>query len=182
MKENKREHEDHQWTLPSAFRAWLKSERCGSDSQSRAIGTFSEVGGSSGVGWFRTWMKCQWGIGHKMGKNGGVQCGQNGWVGWEILQFSRGKRCCWFWCAKELNGFGLVERRAERSWQGWLLGNVGMIGMEAALSDQSKAGGSKVEAVVVVGAKSVSWAWASALTRRGGGLVWDEEVWCEGKA
>ena len=33
-----------------------------------------------------------------------------------------------------------------------------MIGMEAASSDQSKAGGSKVQAVVVVGAKSVSWA------------------------
>ena len=24
--------------------------------------------------------------------------------------------------------------------------------------------------------------WASALTRRGGGLVWDEELWCEGEA
>ena len=54
--------------------------------------------------------------------------------------------------------------------------------MEAALSDQSKAGGSKVETVIAVGAKSVSWAWASALTSRSGGLVWDEEVWCEGDA
>ena len=54
--------------------------------------------------------------------------------------------------------------------------------MEAASSDQSKAGGSKVETVIAVGAKSVSWAWASALTSRGGGLVWDEEVWCEGEA
>ena len=62
------------------------------------------------------------------------------------------------------------------------MGNVGTIGMEAASSDQSKAGGSKVETVIAVGAKSMSWAWASALTSRGGGLVWDKEVWCEGKA
>ena len=54
--------------------------------------------------------------------------------------------------------------------------------MEAASSDQLKAGGSKVETAIAVGAKSMSWAWASALTSRGGGLVWDEEVWCEGEA
>ena len=54
--------------------------------------------------------------------------------------------------------------------------------MEAVPLDQSKAGGSKVETVIAEGAKSVSWAWASALTSRGGGLVWDEEVWCEGEA
>jgi hypothetical protein len=33
-----------------------------------------------------------------------------------------------------------------------------MTGMEAASSDQSKAGGSRVEAVVAVGAESISWA------------------------
>ena len=131
------------------------AERHGSDSQSRAVGTFSEVGSNSGVGGFGTWMKCWWGIGCKMGKNGGVRCGQNGWVGW---QFSRGKWCHRFRCAKELNWFWLVEQRAERLQWAWFLGNVGMIGMEAASSDQSKAGGSKVQAVVVVGAKSVSWA------------------------
>ena len=63
-----------------------------------------------------------------------------------------------------------------------IFGKCGTIGMEAVLSDQSKAGVCKVEIVIAVGAKSVSWAWASALTSRGGGLVWDEEVWCEGEA
>jgi len=167
------EHEDHQWIWPSAFRAWLKSERHGSDSQLRTIRIFNGVDDNGGAVGFKTWMKCQWGIDCETGKNGGV--------GLEMLQFSRGKRWCWFQHAKELNGFVLVVWRAERSWWGWFLGNMGMMGMEAALSDQSKAGGSKVGAVAGAGAESVSWAWVSAWTRRGGELVWDEEVWCEGE-
>jgi len=169
------EHEDHWRIQPSSFKAWLKSERHGSDSQLRTIGIFNRVDDNGGAVGFETWMNCchWWGIDCETGKNGGV--------GLELLWLSRDKWWCWFQHAKELNGFGLVVQRAERSRWGWFLGNMGMMGMEAALSDQLKAGGSKVGAVAGAGAESVSWAWASALTRRGGGLVWDEEVWCEGE-
>jgi len=96
------EHEDHQWIQPSAFRAQLKSERCGSDSQLRTTGIFNRVDNNGGAVGFETWMKCWWGIDCETGKNGGV--------GLEMLQFSRGKQWCWFWHDKELNGFGLVVR------------------------------------------------------------------------
>jgi len=124
----------------------------------------------------RDWdgINCQWVVDCETGRCGGAWHGRDP----EMSQLSKGNQERPFWHANELKGLGLLVWRAERSRLGWLLGNMGMTGMDTASSDQSNDEGAMIVAVVVMGFE-MGCTSALASMKRGGGSVWDAELWTD---